>query len=144
MKILDKIKGLNVKLQIVIGFMIAIGFFYPIVKNLFQEGKPYIEFVERGPELVKSVDELRESLFVLTGVIASDLPSIDSCEYSIEWHGNEMTGRIKSTRSGNIYVFIPTETVGERTFILNYNKDTKRWFFIDFDGHYVELKRDCK
>lgn len=134
-----KFNELNDKLQVAVKFIAAILFLTPLLITCVKNSMPYVKFVITGPILVENVDELKKSVFVLTGVVASDLKDIDDNEYYITIDGDKLLGRIKTTESGNNYIFIPSNDVGERTFIVNYNKDKERWYYVDFDGNYTEI-----
>ncbi len=137
---LKLIKNLNDKLQLPIKIIGTIVFFIPMIFGAVKFCKPYVISISRIPHIDSTVTELRNSLYVLTGVVASELNGNDSTEYTVIWKGKEITARLKPTESGNVYVFLPDNAVGERTFIANYNYDTKKYYFADFKGNMITLK----
>ncbi len=134
-----KFSELNTKLQNLVKVIGALMFLSPLLITCVKKSVPYIKFVIAGPELVENVDELKKSLFVLTGVVAANSTDLNNNEYYLYFNKERVIGRIKVTKSGNKYIFVPSEGVGERAFSVNYNDDMKHWYFIDFTGAYKQL-----
>lgn len=113
----------------------------PVLKDVFNISKGYVSFILNGPALVDEVDELSNALFTITGIASSALPLVDNNVYYAKWKGDIIEGRVKMTKSGNLYVFIPDDLTGERCFAAYLNHDTGDYHFYDFDGNYISLKR---
>ena len=111
----------------------------PILTSTIKVSKKYVRFVLDGPELLNDIQELKSSLFVLTGVVPASLEDVDDNEYYLYLGGVRIEGRIKRTISGDLYVFIPDEEMGEKAFSVVYHNDRSEYYFIDFSGKYIPL-----
>ena len=136
----SKVKYLNERLQPVIKLVGAIVFLTPLIWTGIKNVVPYIEFVNKGPELISSVKELEDALLVTTGALSANAEKIDSTIYKATWRGVEHTAIIRRMRSGDIYIFIQNGHIGERVFKADRNIDRGYWSFTDFYGEYVKLE----
>ena len=111
----------------------------PVLASVYKVSKKYLAFIKDGPELILDIEELKNSMYVLTGVVAAELNNVDEFIYYAYWMDQKITGRIKVTSSGNKYVFISDDVIGERCFSVYLNQDTDTYHFYDFSGNYIPL-----
>lgn len=132
----SKLEGWAKRLIAIAAILTALS---PIISGTIKVSKKYVKFVIEGPQLVEDISELKNSLYVLTGVVAANMPYVDNNEYYLYLNNRKVIGRIKVATSGDLYVFVPDDEMGEKTFAVNYNKDRDHYYFIDFSGRYIEL-----
>lgn len=138
-KVKNNFLNLNDKLHKVAKTLGVLIFLLPFIIGAFIKFIPYTHFIYTGPELVKNVEALKTSVLVLTGAFKANVAAIDSTVYKVQWRGHKYTGVIKTMLSGDTYVFIKDGEIGEQIFVVNYHRDTREWYFIDFEGNYVKL-----
>lgn len=138
---IPKFKELGNDIQKAAKILAAIMFLVPFIIAGVKWIKPYGEFVAKGPELVRDVRELKRSLLVVTGALADNAEFVDSITYKVEWRDHKYTGRLKSMKTGDVYVFLKDGEIGEQAFLALYHKGTSQWHFIDFDGNYVKIEK---
>ncbi len=133
--------SLNDRLHKVAKTMGVLIFLLPIVITGITKLIPYVGFIYKGPELVINVETLKTSVLVLTGAFKANVATTDSTKYKVQWKGHKYTGTIKTMLSGDTYVFIKDGEIGEQIFVINFHKDTREWYFIDFEGNYIKLDK---
>jgi TRAP-type mannitol/chloroaromatic compound transport system permease small subunit len=133
--------GLEERLHKLAKTMGVLIFLLPIVITGIIKFVPYMHFIYTGPELVKNVETLKTSVLVLTGAFKANVASIDSTTYKVNWKEHEYTVTIKVMFSGDTYAFVKDGEIGEQIFVVNYHRDTREWYFIDFSGNYIKLEK---
>ena len=128
---------LNNKVQKYIKIVSTLVIITPSIIVGVKKSIPYINFVIKGPELVNNVSELKEALLLTNSILSANLECVDSTEYKVNWKDHLYRGKLKSTKSGN--VFLRDGIIGVQSFAASYDNDNCKWYFIDFDGNRIDL-----